>query len=96
MEISVLDDQMKSLLEEVLIKMIREQREVFHDIFVVTPNHYAAFKRIETTSHRIKITMSIRLPPIPMPRSSGLKLPRYLRRRIVHSGPQYLCRVQAD
>jgi hypothetical protein len=34
MELSIVDEELKPLLEEILIKMIREKRDVFYDIFV--------------------------------------------------------------
>lgn len=34
MELTIGDETLKPLLEEVLIKMIREKREVFYDIFM--------------------------------------------------------------
>jgi hypothetical protein len=34
MDISVVDDTLKPLIEEVLVKMLQEKREVFYDIFV--------------------------------------------------------------
>ncbi len=34
MELTIVDETLKLLLEEVLIKMIREKREMFYDIFV--------------------------------------------------------------
>ena len=34
MELTIGDETLKPLLEEILIKMIRERREVLHEIFV--------------------------------------------------------------
>ncbi len=34
MELTIVDETLKPLLEEVLIKMIREKRDVFYDIFM--------------------------------------------------------------
>ena len=32
MQVSIVDEQMKSMLEEVLVKIIQEKRELFYDI----------------------------------------------------------------
>ena len=32
MQISIIDEQMKSLLEEILVKIVQEKREIFYDI----------------------------------------------------------------
>lgn len=34
MELTIVDETLKPLLEEVLVKMIREKREVFYDILM--------------------------------------------------------------
>ncbi len=34
MELTIVDETLKPLLEEVLIKMIREKRDVFYEIFM--------------------------------------------------------------
>lgn len=34
MELTIVDEALKPLLEEVLVKMIREKREVFYEIFM--------------------------------------------------------------